>query len=148
MGLSVSTIILPPFLSFSIVDKRQKMLIGRRRNSDPTAAGGNNDITAPRHFFWATELCSCYYLVRTVFFQAWWDVALEGGVLRRMVKKFSFDVLQGYRPVYFMGYRVQHLFPAFLPRIWYLDFFIWWLGGEERLQNITEKQMRRLLSLN
>ena len=44
-------------------------------------------------------------------------LALEGGVLRRMVKKLSFDVLQGYRPVYFMGYRVQHLFPSFLPRI-------------------------------
>ena len=59
MGLSVSTIILPPFLSFSIVDKRQKMLIGRRRNSDPTAAGGNNDITAPRQIEKrATELCS------------------------------------------------------------------------------------------
>ena len=46
-----------------------------------------------------------------------WMLALEGGVLRRMVKKLSFDVLQGYRPVYFMGYRVQHLFPSFLPRI-------------------------------
>ena len=74
------------------------MLISKRRNSDPAAAGGNNadlDITAPRHTEkTATELCS--------FAIIWWSLlgfvrffkvdgiwGPDGGVSRRMVKKNS-----------------------------------------------------------
>ena len=47
LGLSVGTIILPPFPSF--FRRRQKVLANKRRNTDP-AAGDNADldITAPR----------------------------------------------------------------------------------------------------
>ena len=60
LGLSVGTIIISPFPSF--FHRRQKMLINKRRNSDPAADGGNNtnlDITTPRQTErTATELCS------------------------------------------------------------------------------------------
>ena len=60
LGLSVGTIIISPFPYFFC--RQQKMLINKRRNSDPAAAGGNNanlDITAPRQTErTAAELCS------------------------------------------------------------------------------------------
>ena len=73
LGLSVDTIILPPFPSF--FRRRQKMPIKRRYN-DPAAAGGNNanlDITASRQTEkTATELCS--------FAIIWWSfLNLFGG---------------------------------------------------------------------
>ena len=51
------------YITFSILfPSSTKMLINKRRNSDPAAAGGNNanwDITAPRQTEKkATELCS------------------------------------------------------------------------------------------
>ena len=59
LGLSLGTIILPPFPSF--FPHQQKMLISKRRNSDPAVAGNSVDleITAPRQTEkTATELCS------------------------------------------------------------------------------------------
>ena len=68
LGLSVGTIIISPFPSF--FHRRQKMLINKRRNSDPAATGGNNanlDITAPRQTErTATELCSFAIII-------WWS---------------------------------------------------------------------------
>ena len=47
MGLSVGTIILPPFPFF--FRRRQKILINKRRNSDPaTSNNADFDIAAPR----------------------------------------------------------------------------------------------------
>ena len=89
LGLSVGTIILPPFPSF--FRRRQKMLLNNRRNIDPAVAGNNVDldidITAPRQTEkTATELCS--------YGGTFWDLFVfsrsmghEGGVSRRMVKK-------------------------------------------------------------
>ena len=59
LELSLGTIILPPFPSF--FRHQQKMLISKRRNSDPVVAGNSVDlkITAPRQTEkTATELCS------------------------------------------------------------------------------------------
>ena len=66
LELSLGTIILPPFPSF--FRHQQKMLISKRRNSDPVVAGNSVDleITAPRQ----TEknryrtLFICYYMVK------------------------------------------------------------------------------------
>jgi glucosaminylphosphatidylinositol acyltransferase len=92
LGLSVGTIILPPFPSF--FRRRQKMLINKRRNSDLTTTGNaDSDITAPRQTEkTATELCS--------FAIIWWSLlglvrffkvdgtwGPDGGVSRRMVKE-------------------------------------------------------------
>ena len=91
MGLSVGTVILPPFPSFFRC--RQKLLINKRRNSDAAAADNNVDldIIAPRQIEkTATELCSFAIiwwsslgLVRFFKVDGIWGP--EGGVSRRMV---------------------------------------------------------------
>ena len=93
MGLSVGTIILPPFPSF--LRCRQKMLINKRRNSDPAPAvnNGDLDISAPRQTEkTATELCSFAIIWWTFlglvrFFKVDGIWGPEGGVSRRMVEK-------------------------------------------------------------
>ena len=94
LGLSVGTIILPPFPSF--FRRRQKMLLNNRRNIDLAVAGNNVDldidITAPRQTEkTATELCSWWNFLGLVrFFKV---DGHEGGVSRRMVKKDSALIL-------------------------------------------------------
>ena len=93
-GLSVGTIILSPFPPFFRCWK--KILINKRKKSDPTAAGGNNvdlDITAPTLMEkTATELCSFAiiwwsFLSLFVFFKIDGIWGPEGGVPRRRVKR-------------------------------------------------------------
>ena len=76
------------------------MLVNKRRNSDPAAAGGNNtnlDITASRQTEkTVTKLCSFYIIwwlfefVRFFKIDGIWGP--EGGVSRRRVKEFSFVI--------------------------------------------------------
>ena len=90
LGLSVGTIILSPSPSF--FRRRQKMLVNKRKNSDPAASNANLDITAPRQGEKsATELCSFAiiwwsFLGLLRFFKVDGTWGPEGGVSRRMVK--------------------------------------------------------------
>ena len=77
LGLSVGTVILPPFPSN--FHRQQKMLINKRRNSDPAAAGGSNERP--------------YYKVDSFVFSRLWVMGPKGGVSRRVIKKNSFDDL-------------------------------------------------------
>ena len=81
LGLSVGTIILPPFPSN--FHRQQKMLINKRRNSDPAAAGGSNERP-----YYKVEL----FRTRS-FFQGYGTWGPKGGVSRRVIKKNSFDDL-------------------------------------------------------
>ena len=134
------------------------MLINKRINSDPAAAGGNNaDLkyhstqTAEKT---ATELVHLllyggfswdllvfsrsmgYGDLRAVF-RGEWYYKKRTQLWRSLLTDFFFEVNLS---VHFMGYRLQHIFPAFLPRTWYVDFLCRWLRG--RVYKTSQKRRR------
>ena len=73
------------------------MIINKRRNSHPAAAGGNNanlDIQTDGENSYGT-LFICYYMVELFEFVRFFKTdgiwGPEGGVSRRRVKEFNFD---------------------------------------------------------